>query len=126
MAVEVNAVAVASMRRINRLRHRCVVRLPAVGNARTHLGHRQRAPINWQSVISGAPDQPLAQPQFFQRAKFGGHRVWPGLVKQRNIDIRRTAIGIQIAARKQRLNPGHAQAWCKVVKLLDVGVFSAA
>ena len=64
MAVDMNAVAVPRMRRINRLRHRCMVGLPAVRNARLHFLHRQPALINRHAIVGRAPDQPLAQPHF--------------------------------------------------------------
>ena len=126
MAVDMNTVAVPRMRRINRLRHRCVIGLPALRNARLHFIDRQPALINRHAIVGRAPDQPLAQPHFREDAGIGFDRPRPGRVKQRNINFIRVPVGVQIAARKMRLNPVNAKRGREVIQLFHVRVFCAA
>ena len=125
VAIEVNAVAVPRVGRIDRFGHSGMIGLPAVGNARTNLGNAQRTPVNRHTLVGGTPNQTFAQAQFFQRANVGRHRIGPRLVKQAHVDVGDVAIGIQIAARKQRFNPRCTQGGRKVVQLLNMRVFSS-
>ena len=126
MAIDVDAVAVPRMCHVDRLCHSGVVRLPAGFDACLHLWHRQAARIQRQTLVSGAPDQAFAEAHFGQHNRFGGKLARPGLVEHGFVNFGDIAVGIQVAARKQRLDPGRAQSGSKVVQLLDMRVLGAA
>jgi hypothetical protein len=120
------AVAVARMRLVHRLRHGRVVRAPAAVDALAHLGHRQLPLVDRQALVGQLPDQALAQAHLRQHARVGGDGVGPVAVEHRGVDLGGVAVGVEVAARKERLDPRHAQLGREVVELLDVRVLGAA
>jgi hypothetical protein len=122
VAVDVDAVAVARMGLVHRLRHGRVVRAPAGVYALAHLFDRQLPVVDRQALVGQLPDQALAQAHLRQHARVGGDGAVHSSVEHRGVDLGGVAVGVEVAARKVRLDPGHAQLGCEVVELLDVRV----
>ena len=126
MAVHMQAVAVARMRRVDRLLNGGMVWLPAVLNPRLDLCHTQLALVQGHAVVGAAPDEAFAQAHFRQHRRVGGHRRGPTAVQHRHIHFGGVAVRIQVAAREVRFDPGHAQRGREAVELFDMGVLGAA
>ena len=103
-----------------------MIGLPTVGNARLNLVYRQQSAVNGLAVVGGAPDQALAQPHLGQHLRVGFNRVRPWRVQQRDVDFGGVAVGVQVTARKIRLNPMHPQIGRKTVKFFHVRVLGLA
>ena len=123
MAVDVDAVPMPRVRRFDGLRDCLVVRPPASLDPAAHLSHRQFAGIERFSIVGATPNQAFAKPDLGQNGRIGFNGVGPGLVEQCHVDFGQVAIGVQVAARKQCLDPRHLQGWREVVELFHVGVF---
>jgi len=126
VAVQVNAKTMRCMSLLNGLRYGRVIRLPAIGNARLHLGHRQLALIKRDAIICHAPNEALTQTHLGQQFRITRQLARPGAVEQVDIKLGEVAVGIQIAARKESLDPGRTQGRCKVIQLVNMRVFGAA
>jgi hypothetical protein len=126
MAVHMQAVAVARMRRINGLPDGGMVRLPAVLDPRLDLCHTQLALVQRHAVVGAAPDEAFAQAHFRQHDRVGGYRIGPARVEHLHIDLGGVAVRIQVAAREVRFDPGHAQLGREAVELFDMGILGAA
>ena len=126
VAVQVNAKTMICMGLVDGLCDGRVIRLPAIGNACLHLGHRQLAVVQRYALIGHAPDQAFTQTHLGQQFRLARHLARPGAIEQVDIKLGQVAVRIQVAARKVSLNPGRTHGRRKVIKLVYMRVFGAA
>src|SRR4051812_21852763 len=117
MAIKVDDIAVPLERGVDRPADGVVIWLPALLDAVADLVRRQGAVIDRDAFVGVAPYKPLAEPDLGQDPFIHFHFMGPLSLQHGGIDLRDISIWVEVAARKQGLDPCDTELRRKFIKL---------